>query len=166
VSWTTQIGGPPTVFWTTSSSLLRGVRRGEPKAVRELQDGYPFSRTQNVWVVNEHRKEMPTNPSPLLPQECNFPPPHISVCPCTSGLFKKCTTFSLTRLLQKMHQHTEVVSRYSYIYPVLRPVSWLGGQNFWLLNTRSWVRFSVLPWDFSLQGMIPIVTMVWVACRT
>ena len=30
---------------------------------------------------------------------------------------------------------------------------------------RSRVRFPVLPWEFSLQGKIPVVTMVWLVSR-
>jgi len=36
------------------------------------------------------------------------------------------------------------------------------GQSLCLLIMRSWVRFPVLPWEFSLKGRIPAVTMVWV----
>jgi hypothetical protein len=32
------------------------------------------------------------------------------------------------------------------------PVSWLGGQCFWILTMRSRVRLTVLPWEFSLAG--------------
>ena len=45
------------------------------------------------------------------------------------------------------------------------PTSWSSGQSFWLLITRSRVRFSALPWGFSLWGRIPVVTMVWVVSR-
>jgi hypothetical protein len=31
-----------------------------------------------------------------------------------------------------------------------RPASWSSGQSFWLLITRSRVRFPALPWGFSL----------------
>jgi hypothetical protein len=34
----------------------------------------------------------------------------------------------------------------------IRPASWSGGQSFWLLTTRSRVRFPALPWEFSSQG--------------
>jgi hypothetical protein len=34
--------------------------------------------------------------------------------------------------------------------------------NLWLLIMRSRVRFPALPWEFSLKGRIPAVTMVWV----
>jgi hypothetical protein len=65
--------GTSNCVWTVSSSLLLTIRVGEPTAVRELQDVYPFSTTQSVWVVNEDRKKMPTIPSPLLPQQCTSP---------------------------------------------------------------------------------------------
>ena len=42
------------------------------------------------------------------------------------------------------------------------PASWSSGQSLWLLIMRSRVRFPVLPWEFSLKGRIPAVTMVWV----
>jgi hypothetical protein len=32
------------------------------------------------------------------------------------------------------------------------PTPWLGGQNFWLPTIRPRVRFTVLPWEFSLAG--------------
>jgi hypothetical protein len=67
--------GPSSSVWTASSSLLLRVRGGESTAVRELQDVYPFSRAQSIWVVNEDRKMMPTIPSPLLPQQYSSPPP-------------------------------------------------------------------------------------------
>ena len=35
------------------------------------------------------------------------------------------------------------------------PASWSSGQSFWLLITRSRVRFPALPWEFSLKGKIP-----------
>ena len=44
----------------------------------------------------------------------------------------------------------------------VRPASWSSGQSLWLLIMRSRVRFPVLPWEFSLKGRIPAVTMVWV----
>jgi len=34
--------------------------------------------------------------------------------------------------------------------------------RFFSLCMRSRVRFPVLPWEFSLKGRIPMVTMVWV----
>ena len=43
--------------------------------------------------------------------------------------------------------------------------SWSSGQGLWLLIMRSQVRFPVLPWEFFLQGKIPVVTMVWVVSR-
>ena len=42
------------------------------------------------------------------------------------------------------------------------PALWSSGQSLWLLIMRSRVRFPVLPWEFSLKGRIPAVTMVWV----
>ena len=36
------------------------------------------------------------------------------------------------------------------------------GQSLWLLIMRSRVRFPALPWESSLKGRIPAVTMVWV----
>ena len=35
-------------------------------------------------------------------------------------------------------------------YLGMRPASWSSGQSFWLLITRSRVRFPALPWEFSL----------------
>jgi len=43
-----------------------------------------------------------------------------------------------------------------------RPASWSSNQSLWLLIMRSRVRFPALPWEFSLKGTIPAVTMVWV----
>ena len=43
----------------------------------------------------------------------------------------------------------EVKNSHSYRY---RPASWSSGQSFWLLITRSGVRFPALPWEFSLCG--------------
>jgi hypothetical protein len=45
------------------------------------------------------------------------------------------------------------------------PASWSSGQSFWLLITRSRVRFRTLLLGFSLWGRIPVVTMVWVVSR-
>jgi len=42
------------------------------------------------------------------------------------------------------------------------PASWSSGQSLWLLIMRPRVQFPVLPWEFSLKGRIPVVTMVWV----
>ena len=39
------------------------------------------------------------------------------------------------------------------------------GHSFWLLITRSRVRFPALPWGFPCGGRIPVVTMVWVVSR-
>ena len=47
---------------------------------------------------------------------------------------------------------------YTYTYPA----SWSSGQSFWLLITRSRVRFPALPWRFPCGRRIPVVTMVWV----
>ena len=43
--------------------------------------------------------------------------------------------------------------------------SWSSGHGHWLLIMRSRVPFPVLPWEFSLQGKIPVVTIVWVVSR-
>ena len=45
------------------------------------------------------------------------------------------------------------------------PASCSSGQGFWLLIMRSRVLFPVLYENFSLQGKIPVVTMVWVVSR-
>ena len=45
---------------------------------------------------------------------------------------------------------------------MLWPASWSSGQSLCLLIMRSRVRFPVLPWEFSLKGRIPAVSMVWV----
>ena len=48
----------------------------------------------------------------------------------------------------------------------VRSASWSSGQSFWLLITRSRVRFPALQWGFFLVGeRIPVVTMVWVVSR-
>ena len=44
----------------------------------------------------------------------------------------------------------------------LWPASWSSGQSIWLLIMRYRVRFPTLPWEFSLKGRIPAVTMIWV----
>jgi hypothetical protein len=44
-----------------------------------------------------------------------------------------------------------------------RPSSWSSGQSLWLLIMRSQVRFPGVPWEFSLKGRIPAVTMLWVS---
>ena len=53
-----------------------------------------------------------------------------------------------------------------YLYSLrkgkIRPASWSSGQSLWLLIMRSRFRFPALPWEFSLKGKIPAVTMVWV----
>ena len=49
-----------------------------------------------------------------------------------------------------------------YQYCKVRPTSWSSGQSLWLLNMRSRLRFPALPWEFSLKGKIPTVTMLWV----
>ena len=45
------------------------------------------------------------------------------------------------------HSNTPVSAHIMYW-----PASWSSGQNFWLLITRSRVRFPALPWGFSLWG--------------
>ena len=52
-----------------------------------------------------------------------------------------------------------------YYISVGRPASWSSGQSLWLLIMRSRVRFPARPWEFSLEGRIPAVTMVWVVLR-
>jgi len=42
----------------------------------------------------------------------------------------------------------------------VRPASWSSGQSLCLMRSR--VRFPALPWEFSLKGRIPAMTMVWV----
>ena len=37
-----------------------------------------------------------------------------------------------------------------WVYVYVRPASWSSDQSFWLLTTRSRVRFPALPWGFSL----------------
>jgi hypothetical protein len=44
---------------------------------------------------------------------------------------------------------------YKVILYWISSASWLEGQSFWLLTMRSRVRFSVLPWEFSLTGEDP-----------
>jgi hypothetical protein len=46
------------------------------------------------------------------------------------------------------------IARAEFVKPIFRtrPVSWSGGQSFWLLNMRSRIRFPVLPWGFFLEG--------------
>ena len=46
--------------------------------------------------------------------------------------------------------------------PNFAMTSWSSGQSLWLLIMRSRVRFPALPWEFTLKGKIPAVTMVWV----
>ena len=50
----------------------------------------------------------------------------------------------------------------STIHFLNRPTSWSSGRSLWLLIMRSRVRFPAIPWEFSLKGRIPAVTMVWV----
>ena len=58
--------------------------------------------------------------------------------------------------------HLRPLQRRSFTISNHRPASWSSGQSLCLLIMRSWVRFPVLPWEFSLKGRIPAVTMVWV----
>jgi len=51
---------------------------------------------------------------------------------------------------------------YIYTYIYIRIYDQIRGQSLCLLIMRSRVRFPVLPWEFSLKGKIPAVTMVWV----
>jgi hypothetical protein len=37
----------------------------------------------------------------------------------------------------------------------IKPASWLGGQNFWLLTMKSRVRFPFLSWEFAHAGEDP-----------
>jgi len=60
-----------------------------------------------------------------------------------------------------LHPTTEMV-KVKVNFPLERPASWSSGQSLCLLIMRSRVRFPVLPWEFSLKGRIPVVTMVWV----
>jgi len=59
------------------------------------------------------------------------------------------------------HTHTHARSHMSTLTN-FHQTSWSSGRNLWLLIMRSRVRFPVLPWEFSLKGRIPAVTMVWV----
>ena len=63
-------------------------------------------------------------------------------------------------------QLTSVTKRLLLVLKIRRPASWSSGLSFWLLITRSRVRFPALPWGFSLWGRIPVVTMVWVVSRS
>ena len=58
--------------------------------------------------------------------------------------------------------HFVWVTSFPTLYNLIWPASWSSGQSLWLLIMRSRVRFPVLPWEFSLKGRIPAVTMVWV----
>ena len=57
---------------------------------------------------------------------------------------------------------TSAHSLYLTLILVSGAASWSSGQSLWLLIMRSRVRFPVLPWEFSLKGKIPAVTIVWV----
>ena len=48
---------------------------------------------------------------------------------------------------------------------LLLRVHWSSGQSFWLLITRSLVRFPSTMGIFPCGGRIPVVTMVWVVSR-
>ena len=71
---------------------------------------------------------------------------------------------SLKHLSYEFYSFTWTIKAISFI-SISRPASWSSGHSFWLLITRSRVRFPALPWGFSLWGRIPVVTMVWVVSR-
>ena len=53
-----------------------------------------------------------------------------------------------------------------YVYiTLLWPASWYSGQGLWLLIMRSRFVSRFYHGNFSLQGKIPVVTMVWVVSR-
>jgi len=56
----------------------------------------------------------------------------------------------------------KTLSKITSLYYVVRSASWSSGQSLCLLIMRSRVRFPVLPWEFSLKGRIPAVSVVWV----
>jgi hypothetical protein len=54
-----------------------------------------------------------------------------------------------------MSRTTNTIGKIQKVTILQRPASWPGGQNFRLLAMRSWVRFPVLPWEFSLADEDP-----------
>ena len=69
---------------------------------------------------------------------------------------------SLSPCLTSRMGHKACLACFLQIIPETWPASWSSGQSPWLLIMRSRVRFPALPWEFSLKGKIPAVTMVWV----
>ena len=108
-----------------------------------------------------------------LPSHSGVPPPGLLSHLC---LFMVCGEVTITGAClfpefrfsytsyHSAHAPTSSVSKSWYIRLIWGP-SWSSGQNFWLLITRSRVRFPALPWGFSLWERIPVVTMVWVVGR-
>jgi len=62
--------------------------------------------------------------------------------------------------MQKILFHNKFIL-FLYMFRADQPRGFCG-QSLWLLIMRYWFRFQVLPWEFSLKGNIPAVTMVWV----
>jgi hypothetical protein len=72
------------------------------------------------------------------------------------GIFTTgCKPVSFSRRTVLHGVSKEGVRDFSIIYFVLRPATWVGGQNLLLLTMRSRVRLPVLPWEFFLVGEDP-----------
>jgi len=118
--------GPSNCIWTASSSLLLTVHGREPPSGTWVARCLPFQqdaeRLSCTWGPEEDADHPLTSTSSTV-QLCP-PPPSISICPCTSGLFKKCSTFSLVRLLQEKNCRTELVSGLLYSWSILLLCGW------------------------------------------
>ena len=64
-------------------------------------------------------------------------------------------SFIIVYYNQLMHNYLITVYVTTVFCVIYNPVSWSGGQSFWLLTTRSRVRFPALPWEFFLVGEDP-----------
>ena len=85
---------------------------------------------------------------------CTTLQPFFFVLLCASGMY-------LNLFITYISFISYIRNHAIYIF-VIRPASWSSGQSLWLLIMRSRVRFPALPWEFSLKGKIPAVTMVCV----
>ena len=92
-------------------------------------------------------------------------PNNLLVTRFSNSFTKQFKLITLCTIIQNSYVTVVLVSCKDFLAPYTPtngPPSLSSGQSLWLLIMRSRVRFPALPWEFSLKGMIPAVTMVWV----